>query len=131
MRLGEQMSALDKPLTLRDLRNARDNVLANGGAPGLRSVIAELEKDLGTTDFVRVNFGGKSNYTYKIAEMPTRRVQVGDLVTVGSNVITSRPTVARVSAVNVPEPRTGVGAKAVAISPEDAERIESALGRVR
>lgn len=124
------MSALDKPLTLRDLKNTRDNLVSRGEICTLRKVIDQLEKDLGTTDFVRVNFGGTSNYTYHVAEMPARRVKVGDLVTVQPSMMSARPQVVRVVEVNVPKPKRSF-AEAVAISPEDAARIEASLGRVR
>lgn len=86
------------------------------------------------TDYVEVRFGGGFElYTYRIDAQPTsRRVQVGDLITVPATGSTRpQPQVVRVEKVNSPAPTRFTGKRAVAISPEDAARIERVVGKVR
>lgn len=134
---GEQMpntDPLDRPLTVRDLINARET-LGRNVPLNTRRLVEQLEKNAKTaprTDFVRVSFGTGLGrlYTYRVANQPTRRVRVGDLVTVRPNEISSQPQIVRVVEVDVPEPKVS-NVSCVAISPEDAERIEAVIGKVR
>lgn len=127
---------LDRPVTLRELKDAFENnqsvALPNGlFTKTVATLVAKAEADA-QTDYVSVTFGGNRTYPYKIAEQPARRVQVGDLVTTGPNAYSSAPQVARVVAVDLPKSKyERIGALAVAISPEDAKRIEAALGKVK
>lgn len=120
---------LDRPITLRQLVEAfgKINTYKTGG---LGRLVDQLVADTTQTDFIGVRFGGSREYVYRVAEQPARRVQVGDLVTVPPNSSVDQPQVARVTAINVPR-SAFVSAVAVAISPEDAKRIETSLGSVR
>lgn len=122
---------LDRPVTLRELKDAFDSERASRVNNTFAKVVAKLVADASVTDFVKVRFGSAARrYVYRVSEQPARRVQVGDLVTVGPNGFSSQPQVGRVAEINVPAP-TESQAVCVAISPEDAARIEAALGSVR
>lgn len=132
---------LDQPITLRDLIETAAEVEKERRQYGLErnsarfsEVVKRLQEKLSTTDFIGVRFGGAGGYgrqyVYKVAAQPAgRRVQVGDLVTVPANVNATQPQVVRVSEINVKRPHIST-VKAVAISPDDAARIEAAVGPV-
>lgn len=133
---------LDLPITLRQLKDTYDAVHRERGASNLRTVLHRLEQEANAareivakpelTDFIRLDFGGPQEYTYRIASQPlSRRVQVGDLVTVPPSVMSELPLVARVTKVNVGRPVAPRSKPVVAISPEDAATIEAAVGRVK
>jgi hypothetical protein len=134
-RSGEQMpktDPLDQPITVRQLADVVKDIRGSGSMPTMRRVIDQLVTDASETDFIKVRFGsGRTDYVYRVAQQPARRVQVGDLVTVPPRPsVSSNPQVARVSEVNVHRPPLS-SRTAVAISPDDAERIEAAIGKVR
>lgn len=130
---GEQMNALDRPITLRELSEWTESRKAAKKPTTLGAFVREALHKARKTDFVKVRFGGKMpEHTIRIVNQPTRRVQVGDLVTVAPNGWVAQPQVVRVREIDVPAPVIPkANAVAVAISPEDAERIEASLGRVR
>jgi hypothetical protein len=127
---------LDQPVTLRALVDTYDELKRGratgaGSTPSFKQVLRRLVKEASESDYIRVDFGGSIEYIYRIAAQPTsRRVQVGDLVTVPPSSMNSFPQVVRVTEINVPKPKSLTTKAAVAISPADAERIESALGPV-
>jgi hypothetical protein len=126
---------LDRPITLRDIAEARAALRAAGKLDSVRNVLDRIEAtavEPPRTDFIRVRFGTTTFTTCRVASQPARRVQVGDLVTVRRPDFNSVVRVVRVLAADVTPP--GVLASiplAVAISPEDAKRIEDVIGPVR
>lgn len=130
---GEQMNALDRPITLRELSEWTESRKAAKKPTTLGAFVREALHKARKTDFVKVRFAGKMvDHTIRIVNQPTRRVQVGDLVTMAPNGWVAQPQVVRVREIDVPAPAMlKASAVGVAISPEDAERIEAVLGRVR
>lgn len=122
---------MDQPITIRQLKDALDRVNTRGMTTGIFvRAINDLAGRATTTDYIKISQGGTLNPVYKVAEQPTRRVQVGDLVTVGASFASTLPRVARVTTINVAKPWKVNGLVAVAISPEDADRIQASLGKV-
>lgn len=124
---------LDQPVTLRalvdtynDLKNGDE---IKGRTPSFRQVLNKLVHNATVSDFIRVDFGGPQTYVYRVAAQPTPRVQVGDLVTVPGSDYNAFPQVVRVVEVNVPKPKSLSTKPAVALSKDDAAKIESANGR--
>lgn len=120
---------LDRVVTVRDLSEAMQAARVKHGVASVRGLVEALTGPQ-KTDFVRVRFGSSINsYVYKVHEQPARRVQVGDLVTAPASSMSTQPQVARVIEIDVPTPRISKR-RCVAISPDDAARIEAALGTV-
>lgn len=128
------MHPLDQPITIRQLKRAYEKTHQAGSAAldfdrAVKHLVEDAEPK--QTDFVKVTTGE----VVRVVGQPTRRVQVGDLMTVeahASRVLGATPRVRRVAAINCPFPvgEARPPLKAVAISPDDAARIETALGRV-
>lgn len=137
MRLGEQVPKdgyLDQPITLRQLKQAFEEASPPPGRTFNNTFFRTVEALLRPpeTDYIAVNFGNSMRrYVYKVASQPARRVQVGDLVTIAPNMLSSQHQVVRVMEINVPKPATGGDTVAVAIAPDDAAKIEARLGKAQ
>lgn len=126
------MNPLDQPITRREILEAADASRQKGGGYYSFADFVEALENVAPehTDYVRVAVGLRADATAVacVAGQPLRRVQAGDLVTAVTSP-SNLPRVTRVREIDVPKPEgyQFVGT-AVAFSPEDAERIESAIG---
>lgn len=127
--MASKVDPLDRPVTLRELLDAGKGSRLPAFMTRLANAIVAGREEASQTDFIRTR---GSDRVFRVVSQPTRRVQVDDLVTVQARYQSNSPRVCRVSKINVPEPTTPHSDRwrAVAISPEDAARIEAALGPI-
>lgn len=138
---------LDQTITLRQIVDAaavvekkyqekRAEIIARRRAMGydipdsvrrpsmVNELVGEIQRSLEETDFIKVSFGNYKRYAYRVNHPASRRVKVGDLVTVPPSAASPNPQVVIVTDVNVQA--TTATKTAVAIDPADRRKLEAA-----